>query len=1327
MGTDPQKQKVEFDLSDTERADRVLISFFNKLATGMEASAVKMKSLNEKNEFGTIQFKAFDAAGRQFIATMHAANREIGIYIDKAGKLQRSGGGFASPKDLKITRVEDITPKPIYNNPTEPKNINEIPLKYFNAWARAIDKKNQMEREAYAEDMSREAKKLVILERNYAEYGALQTRLYQKKVREEDALNTKSAQYWIARTRTEEAANARSAQFHLAAMRRSEMLNSQNAQYQMAAMRFETQQETERVRRINNFAKSRQASLAQEQKQISAAHSEALKMDKAMYAPSAADKFLNRAYVITSGIIISQIFMKVISDITGAINEAAKFEVKISEIRTLSQQAQLSTSEWTKEIRGLASAFGADVFDVTEGVYQALSNQIAKGAEVTRFMNDAMRFAAVTVSTTTESVNLLSSAINAYHLGVNDTAAVSATFFKLIDLGRVRAGEMSNAIGGTIAMTAQLGISIEDTSAFLGVATRQGVAFANASTYLRNITTTLLKPSEKMKEVFKEWGVSSGQAAIQTFGLIGVLGKLSAIADHGGLEEIAQDLKNMKTIQGVSLVASPENIKQLMIDTEKYKHAQVGYAETVSMAFESAGKQFAIFWAQVKQFFLFDFGTKFVDTFGAVVKWLGNFDGMMSKFSTTIKMGAMAWVVYGAATGSIANKLKILWAVVGDLYTGISRFAVANPYLAAGMAVAAIATYIYTTSKSIEEQLEEVMEKAKKTAEEINRYELERIAKNEARLKESLDKNYQRTLSVIAQTRVGYQDFFDFFEKKLGDIKEATKETVDTFKEAFNEGLSSVKNNVSKLTSLMKDAEKHFYAFMKQNEAKNFEDSIEELPPVKRIKAEIERAISLRKEAEGLQAGSLADITAGDTEGAEEKIRNIRTLNDEARQLLNKAQQEDKSMLKDAVSHIKNKELRTKMYDELISKQNLWNVTLKEEQAIKTNTYTQDQLIYDLAKKQAGLKQEQENVLKKTKVQLFDQFKQFEGIKVDKKDDAASIQKKIDMITKLQADVGNAMTSNVGVINFADSINLNKQLEEKKGILLALVESQEKLNKLNEDAMELEKGREELTKTFNQNNKARQELAAGKDGKVGMGKLYAESIESFRKIEKGFGHIIGPTDDISNLINVTGNDSSIMQKQVIIDKILKLTDAAKAKLGPLPDGAELGTFLEQTNSAATQFQKLFTEDQTLRSKNTVTQLNLSLMKDKIKELEDVYKNTFNKNADAAKGSFQKTEQNFNNLIDNIKIKIKELDELDNKFDFKPEPKKVGLNTIENGVQVASTQGSTRNINSTTQTRSTTFGNIIVNVNNSNPGSIDARQLAINIRREFVRGTVPQLT
>jgi len=149
---------------------------------------------------------------------------------------------------------------------------------------------------------------------------------------------------------------------------------------------------------------------------------------------------------------------------------------------------------------------------------------------------------------------LLTAAINAFRLPVEDAEIISAQFFKTVELGRVRIEEMSQSFGRVALPASLLGVSLQELQAAIALTTIQGVKFNEASTLIRNILLKLIRPTDEMKRFFAELGVASGEAAIETFGLSGFLAKLEE-RTKGSSTEIGNLFGRIRAITGAMVFA----------------------------------------------------------------------------------------------------------------------------------------------------------------------------------------------------------------------------------------------------------------------------------------------------------------------------------------------------------------------------------------------------------------------------------------------------------------------------------------------------------------------------------------------------------------------------------------------------------------------------------------------------------------------------------------------------------------------------------------------------------------------------------------------------
>jgi len=370
-----------------------------------------------------------------------------------------------------------------------------------------------------------------------------------------------------------------------------------------------------------------------------------------------------------------QVMRKVIytlySDTVNAFEAIKELQIRISEIRTLSQgQFQMPFATWSKGLRNLSDTYGATMEDVTKGTYELISNQVAQGSKSLDVMSEALRFQRVAVTSTANSVNLLSSALNSYNLNAEQATEINASFFRTIDLGRVTADEMANSYGQLSVIAGQMGAPIDELNAAVATLTIQGIKYDNASTQLRNVFLKLMKPSEEMKKVFQEWGFESGEAAIKTLGFAGVLGKLndevySFSNTEGASTRVGELINRMRAIQGtLGLLGNNYGLYQNVLAqyTDKVKF----YMNAGSISVESHGKTVEIELNKIRNYFVMTWGERILSgaasTFETLNKYFGGTTNALDQLIKILAAGAAAFVAFRVSSAAMGvGNLSLAW------------------------------------------------------------------------------------------------------------------------------------------------------------------------------------------------------------------------------------------------------------------------------------------------------------------------------------------------------------------------------------------------------------------------------------------------------------------------------------------------------------------------------------------------------------------------------------------------------------------------------------------------------------------------------------------
>ncbi len=278
------------------------------------------------------------------------------------------------------------------------------------------------------------------------------------------------------------------------------------------------------------------------------------KMQQAGVAGTKAAQTMTVSWTTVFRVIQAQVIIRAFSSIITAMQSSTKaaveFQTAIAEIKTISPPLLGDMAKISHEVRELGKNLSVSAQVIAEGLYQTLSNQVVGASDAFEFLARAQKLAVITTAETKDAVNALSSVMNSYRMSAEDTEHVAGTLFKTVELGRLRLNEFADILGRVTPLTADLGIEWEEVAASLAVMTRQGVKVNTALTQLRAIVLKLIKPTDEMRKLFRQWGVKDAQQAIKKFGgLVGLLKEL-AKESGGASAEMAKYFNRVRAIAG---------------------------------------------------------------------------------------------------------------------------------------------------------------------------------------------------------------------------------------------------------------------------------------------------------------------------------------------------------------------------------------------------------------------------------------------------------------------------------------------------------------------------------------------------------------------------------------------------------------------------------------------------------------------------------------------------------------------------------------------------------------------------------------------------------
>lgn len=569
---------------------------------------------------------------------------------------------------------------------------------------------------------------------------------------------------------------------------------------------------------------------------------------------------LNRIQGTLTNLAIYRGFNILTNQLTDSIKSARDYETQVALIRTISQDANLSTNQWSQGLKQVSNSLAIDFKDVAAAAYDAVSSQITQGDNTFKYLGDVGKLARATGSDLKTAQAAIADVLNSYNLGSEKTGEVAAKLFRTIDLGNVKLDELGGTIGRVTSLGNELGITFDETLALISTFTRNGIKTADAMTYLNNVMTKLLQPTEQAKTLFQEIGIASGPAGVKVQGFMNILGKL-ADAQGAGKVEALDLFPEIRGAKGFALFK--QNIKEAERDLDEIKNKSGQYfnnatdivsqtaADKINRATTTFKNALATSAGDAVNRILADFiglqqgaeniedvvkkaeaaASRFFRIVGTGAVSIGTFVVAMRTLAVVTELNALASAKAATAkTAEMAAQLRAngatmqaiqLEATLNAVKRGgagsLTAFAGANPLLA-GLAVGATALAGYAAYKSL---AVDAFNGTAEAYEDLAR----RIRGPEA------NKKIEETISLVDKLKTEFQDASKVFGSALVealaknnaallDVRDKMKGSQESLKAGFanvldgaSKDLDRIKTKISDIKNTLKDQAKKQFEF----------------------------------------------------------------------------------------------------------------------------------------------------------------------------------------------------------------------------------------------------------------------------------------------------------------------------------------------------------------------------------------------------------------------------------------------------------------------------------------------------------------------------------
>lgn len=273
---------------------------------------------------------------------------------------------------------------------------------------------------------------------------------------------------------------------------------------------------------------------------------------------------------------------------------ASEFEDNFAKIEGLVGVTGDQLGELEEAARRLGPEFGKSANEAADALFFITSAGL-RGAEATEVLEASLKGAAIGLGETKTIADLATSAVNAYGSSQLSGAKAVDVLTEAVRLGKLEPEALAQSMGMVLPLASNLGVSFAEVGAAMAGMSKTGTDASTASTQLRQILTTIAKPTAEADRALANMGMSAAgiREQIEKEGLFAALETLTDAFD-GNIEATTEVFGNVRALSGVldlmgaSVDDNRELFKKMTDDVGVLDDALGVTEETASFKFTKA-------------------------------------------------------------------------------------------------------------------------------------------------------------------------------------------------------------------------------------------------------------------------------------------------------------------------------------------------------------------------------------------------------------------------------------------------------------------------------------------------------------------------------------------------------------------------------------------------------------------------------------------------------------------------------------------------------------------------------------------------------------------
>lgn len=217
------------------------------------------------------------------------------------------------------------------------------------------------------------------------------------------------------------------------------------------------------------------------------------------------------------------------------------FQESLLRVNTIANLSEKDLKELGDSVKNISETTGLAVksTDALASEYEVLSSGFTKTADASKVLEASLRLSAAGNADAKDTTRVLTAVLNAYGETAEQAAKRADQLFQTVNIGVTTVPELSQSLGRVLSVASTAGVSFEELSASIAVATQRGQTTSAAIDGLSGILNSFIKPTKEARKEMDALGITINEATLKQDGFAGTLEKINK-ASNGNVESLGK-------------------------------------------------------------------------------------------------------------------------------------------------------------------------------------------------------------------------------------------------------------------------------------------------------------------------------------------------------------------------------------------------------------------------------------------------------------------------------------------------------------------------------------------------------------------------------------------------------------------------------------------------------------------------------------------------------------------------------------------------------------------------------------------------------------------